>query len=152
MTTHVVDQISDAIVALLIDATAAEDRITRDRRPADRIDVEELPTIDVRIGQDTALDDQFTNRWRSEVEIFVDLYAIAEQDRPLSKSLLELRTDSYKAIMAAMPALTAVPNVIKILPGGAEAISIHDEGTKATGYLRTSFFVTYQHSLTDPSV
>lgn len=149
--THVVDQIADAVVALLIDQTAAEDRVTRDRVPVEKIDLEEHPTIDVRIGDDVFLPEQLTNQFRHELTVYVDLYAKAERDASVSKALLELRRESYKALMVNAPGLPAVTNVESILPAGAEAPRIGEQGSRVTADLRTEFTVTYRHSLTDPS-
>lgn len=150
--THLVDQIADAVVALLVDETAAEDRVTRDRASFENIDVDELPTIDVRLGDDVALSDQLTSHFRYELTVYVDLYAKAEADKALTKTLLEMRTDSYKALMVNVPDLSGVPSVERILPAGADAPLIGDQGSLVTGSLRTEYTVTYRHSLTDPSL
>lgn len=151
MTAHLVDQIADAMVELLRDATLAEDRVTRDRPPVEKFDIDELPSIDVRIGADTPLDEQTLNHWTTEVQIFVDLY-VRVIDRPVSEQLLSLRKESHQALMAQFPYLPGVTEVLKILPGGADEPLISATASFLTGSLRTEFFVTYRHSLTDPSV
>lgn len=144
--THPVSEIADAFVALLMDDTGAEDRVCRDRQPA--LDVrDELPAIVVHIAEDDPVDDQVHGRWRSTVRINVDLFATATEDQ-VSAALLELRLETYKLIMAE-PTL-GLSSVIRCLPGGAEEI-LRGESVIPFGYLRTAYFVLYQHSLTDPA-
>jgi hypothetical protein len=143
---HPVDAIAEQFVELLTHTTAAADRIFRDREPA--LDSRsELPAIVVHIGEDDPIDNQVHGRWRSEVRMNVDLFVVAAED-DISRSVLELRTEAYKALMADQT--LGLPGVIRILPGGATEV-LRGEGSLATGYLRTSFFVMYQHSLTDPT-
>lgn len=144
--THPVNDIADALVNLLMDETDAEDRVCRDRQPA--LDVRsELPAIVVHIGEDDPVDDQVHGRWRSTARINVDLYVTAlEED--ISRVLMGLRTQTYKLIMAE-PVL-GLPSVIRCLPGGAEEI-LRGDSAIPIGYLRTAYFVLYQHSFTDPA-
>lgn len=143
---HPVDSIADRFVELLTHTTAAADRIFRDREPA--LDSRtELPAVVVHIGEDDPIDGQSHGRWRSEVRMNVDLFVTASEDE-ISRTVLDLRTETYKALMADQT--LGLPNVIRILPGGATEV-LRGEGSLPTGYLRTSFFVMYQHFLTDPT-
>jgi hypothetical protein len=144
--THPVNDIAEAIVALLRDETCAEDRVFRDREP-DLQARSELPAIVVHIGSDDPVDQQMQTRWRSEVRINVDLFTTAEEER-VSSALLDLRAETYRLLMANQT--LGLPGVIRILPGGAEEI-LRSESAIPIGFLRTVFFVLYQHSLTDPS-
>jgi hypothetical protein len=142
--THPVDAIADAIVALLRDETCAEDRVFRDREP-DLHARTELPAIVVHVAQDDPADQQVQTRWRSEVRMNVDLFVTARED-DISRALLDLRAETYNRLMADQT--LGLPSVIRILPGGAEEI-LRGESAMPIGYLRTAFFVLYQHSLTD---
>lgn len=145
--THPVDAIADAIVTLLLDETVAEDRVFRDREP-DLHARTELPAIVVHIAQDDPVDQQIQGKWRSDVRINVDLFVATRED-DVSRELLELRAETYKLLMADQT--LGLSSVIRILPGGAEEI-LRGESAFPVGYMRTAFFVLYQHSLTDPTV
>lgn len=149
MANHIVSQIADAFVALLDRETDAFDRVFRDRSEQfeSRTD---LPAIDIRIGPDDPVDGNANGPQSSEVRINVDLY-VANQPESVSADLLELRKQSYIALMANAPRLPSVAAVTKILAGGAEEVLAANEGSVPIGYVRTAYFVTYRHSLTDPS-
>jgi len=144
--THRVDQIADRIVALLLDETAAQDRVYRDREPV--LDVRsELPAVVVHIGADDPPNVQVHGRWRSSLVVHIDLFAIADEDA-VSRALLALRTETYKLLMADLT--LGLPFVISALPNGAEEI-LRGDFSLPVGYLRTTFSILYQHSLTDPT-
>lgn len=148
---HIVDQIADYAVDLFVGQTAAQERVSRDRDPSEPFDLStELPAIDVRIGEDNPVDAQVVNFWTSEVQLNVDLYA-AHGSKNVSERLLELRRETYQLLMAGAPRLPGVPDVLQILPGGATEVAKLEQGKVPTGYLRTVWFITYRHSLTDPA-
>lgn len=150
MTDHIVDQIADQFVTLLDRETDAYDRVSRDRSEQFQSKTE-LPAVDIRIGPDDPQDGNANGPQLSEVTINVDLY-VANQPQNVSADLLELRKQTYKLIMAAAPQLSGLSAVQRILPGGAEEVLTRNDGSVPIGYVRSVFFVTYKHSLTDPSL
>ena len=152
MADHIVDQIAEAFVDLCIDAdTPARDRFTRDRDNADGFAIDELPAGDVTIGEDNPTDEAPVNFWESEVEMRVDLYAVANAESSASKRLLQLRKETFIALMATNALTAKVSEVLSITPGGATEVSKMERGEIQTASFQTVFFVKYRHSLTDPS-
>lgn len=149
MADHVVEQIAERFRTLLDRNTVAYNRVYRDRG-YNFEDVDDLPAIDIRIGEDNPVDAQVQNFWTSEVQINVDLY-VRDATEYVSSTLLELRKETYKLLMAGMPTLPGVAAVKMILPGGATEVAQSAEGLVPVAQVRTVYFVEYRHSLTDPS-
>jgi hypothetical protein len=143
---HPVDDIADAIVSILLDETIAGDRVYRDREP-DLHAKTELPAIVVHVAEDDPVDQQVQGIWRSEVRINVDLFTTAREE-DISRSLLSMRAETYRLLMTDTN--LGLPSVLTIRPGGAEDVQ-RGESAFPIGYLRTAFFVLYQHSFNDPT-
>lgn len=149
--THVLDEIVEQMRSLLINETAAMDRVTRDRSPRRPFQGRtDLPAIDIRVAEDNPQDGPAQSVWRSEAVIHVDLYTYAAEV-DASREVLSLRAEMDRALMVDMPRLPGAANVIRILRGGAEPIVREDSGQLPIAYCRCTFFVTYQHAQTDPT-
>lgn len=141
---HVVDAIAERFVELLLDATDAQDRITRDLPKTEVFQArEDLPAIDIRIGAEEEFTPRLQAIHRATVVVNVDLYAADSQN--VSSALLELRRQAYNAIMAG----TWPSGCIRVLPGVASEVARDSEGSIPIAAQRTPFLVLYQHSLTD---
>lgn len=147
MSDHIVDQIADRFVDLLIGETDALDRVYRDQSEQFAA-FEDLPAIDIRIGEDDPQDGSANGSQDSEVRINVDLYTI-NRSGTVSADLLEMRKQTYKLLMVGAPGFGMAP-VIGITAGGAEEVRTSTD-TVPLGYLRTVYFIKYRHQLTDPS-
>lgn len=149
MANHIVDQIADQFFELLFEETDAHDRVYRDRSEQFEA-LEDLPAIDIRIGADDPEGGSANGPQDSMVRINVDLY-VANNSRRVSASLLELRKQTYMLLMASAPQFP-LSTVVRINHGGAEEVKTQIDGSVPLGYVQTVYFVTYRHSLTDPSV
>ena len=149
MADHLVDQIAEKFKFLLWKNTEAYDRVYRDRGYNFEAE-EDLPAIDISIGEDNPPDGQVQGKWTSDVQINVDLY-VRDQVDYVSSALLTLRKETFRLIMAEYPVFP-LSGVINIVPGGATEVGQSSEGVVAVAVQRTVYFVTYRHSLTDPSL
>lgn len=150
MTTHVGNQIAERFRTLIDRQTSAYDRVFRDRSASRPFKPTGLPAVDIRIGPDDPIDDQVQGFWRSEQQIYVDLYTFY-REVDVSEAVFELHTEVDKALTAGQPRLPGVPGVIRIFRGGAEDLVRIDDGEVPLASRRLVYFVLYQHSLIDPS-
>lgn len=148
MSNHIVDQIAEQFIALLDGETDALGRISRDRSEQFEA-MADLPAVDIRIGEDDPLDGNANGPQSSTVRINVDIYTVNRPAR-VSSDLLDLRKQTYKSLMASAPGL-GLASVTRIQSGGAEEVQTRLDGSLPLGFVRTVYFVTYRHSLTDPS-
>jgi hypothetical protein len=144
--THIVDQIAANFVTVIVAAaTAAGSRVTRDRStPVEAR--EDLPYVDIRIGEETAFSPEIQGLWRATVAINVDLI-VEDSESVVSATLQALRVQVYMAIMNA----TFPAHCLRVLPAPAGEVQRNQSGSLAVAIQRTAFAVLYQHSLTDPT-
>lgn len=141
--THIVDAIAERFRELLIDATDAQERVTRDRSiPASARD--DLPTIDIRIGEEAAEDIQSMETYVGRVQMEVDL-SVADSEENVSAAVLELRAQMHRAVM------TGDWSDMAIRATGATAIQRNVDGSVPTGSQTARFEVLFQHSIADPA-
>lgn len=139
---HVVDAIAERFRELLIDATDAQDRVTRDR--ATPVDSREgLPSIDIRVGEEGAEDVQSNETYVGRVLIEVDLL-VADAEENVSFAVLALRSQMHRAVFAGNW------SDMGIRAAGATAIQRGGEGSVPTGSQTALFEVLFQHPIADP--
>lgn len=140
---HVVDVIAEQFRELLLDATDAHDRVSRDKSPGDRIEARtELPAIDIRIGDEEPEEQQSNTTYVGRIRIEVDLF-VADSEENVSSAVLTLRRQAHVAIMAG--------SFDGIRSAGATAISRNSSGSIPLGVQTAHFDILFQHSIADPA-
>lgn len=143
--THPVDAIAEKFRQLLIDQTDAQDRVTRDSAiPFNARD--ELPAIDIRIGEEEPEDAQSAETYIGRLTVEVELF-VADAEENVSSAVLALRQQMHTAIMGG----DFSGLVMAIRPAGATEITRNTDGSIPTGAQTAHFQMLFQHALTDPA-
>lgn len=144
--THVVDSIAERFKELLTDTTDAQDRITRDLSASERFQArDDLPAIDIRIGEEDEYPRPVAGKYRAIVSIIVNLFASDAEN--VSSAVLDLRSQVDRAIMQA----TVWPaGFASITRGLASPIARDSEGAIPISAISLTYRVAYQHDYFDP--
>lgn len=147
--THVIDQIAERAVALLMDQTDALDRVYRDLGSAERPGADGLPAINLRVGADTTRDgeDGLIGGTRlADLSLFLDL-AVTDQEQSVSSTLFALRAQVEQRMAQSF----GLSFMFGCDLAAASEIAREDGGQSPFAHQELEYVVTFAHDSDDPN-
>jgi hypothetical protein len=150
---HRAEQVIDAVVALLQASTTLgvpSQSVYPLRTFSLAEDQGEIPAVCVNFGDDNPADDyQTLDDVASALEVFTTSYLLADEEPELKRSLLDVRKEIHKAIVA--DSTLGLSFVLSIAYGGAAAPERDATGERLAGSQVSRWIVTYSMNPNDPS-
>lgn len=151
MTDHRALQIIDAVAGLVrARVEAGGTKVFTHRRYSLAGDQDELPAISVDFGEDQRADSVFIGAIDSVLAVQVTAVSQDPDEKALRLKLMELRTESHRAVMADQR-LGIGSVVVTTFYGGASAPDIGTDGEQHVGELTSTWLVRYRMAPTDPA-
>ena len=147
---HRAAQVIDAIAALVLARVGPSVKVFTHRRFTLDPEQDELPAITVDYGEDRKADSSTLGSITSLLSVECTAVVVAPLEADLRATLLELRAQIHRAVMANHR--LGLPDIVSTtFYGGASAPGIDAEGEQLVGELTSTWLVLYDMSLSDPA-